>query len=394
MTQIFKYKFIVIIFTIFLYSCANRNTSHLRPEAEKSSDSYTKDQLQLFAIKSSGRNIKDQLSKYYTIPVFYGTDRKPTGKITPNEYYGESRNENENENWLEEGIVKVTLPVNHAVGSIESPKWWRLWNRTDTSKYMLLVDIQKMGSNSFYSQLKATIDSSTEKDAFIFIHGYNNTFSDAAKRTAQLAFDLGMKGAPIMYSWPSKGKVSEYISDENDIEWTAPHLKIFLTQIAEKTQAKRINVIAHSMGNRALTKVLKEFNIEHKDIHFNQIILAAPDIDADIFKNDIAPFIKSTATRITMYSSSEDRALKLSKKIHKYYRAGDTDSQIITVTGIETIDASKLKVDDFLDHSYFSEARPVLTDMFLLFNYDTSPDKRNLVSIHLNNSVKYWTFKK
>lgn len=333
--------------------------------------------------------VRNENCKSYTIPVFYGTDRKATGQKKLTDYYGGDRN-----NELELGVVKVSIPVIHTSGEIESPQWWKLWNRSDTSKYVLLVDIQKMEYDTFYSKLKATVDSSNEKDAFIFIHGYNNSFSDAAKRTAQLAFDLGINGAPIMYSWPSKGKICKYLEDSLENYYTIPHLKSFLTQIVEKTQAKQINIIGHSMGNRALTSALMDIG-KDKNVHFNQIILAAPDIDAEIFKKQIAPNIKSTANRITMYSSSEDKALKLSRKVNgNKYRAGDTDSGIITTSGIETIDASELKANDLLEHSYFSTDRPVINDIFMLFKFNVAPDSRNLLFIDKKSSFRYWTFKR
>lgn len=332
---------------------------------------------------------RDNNAKSYIIPVFYGTNRMPTGKTAPSEYYGGEQN-----NKLEVGIVNVSIPITHTSGEIEAPQWWKFWNRKDLAKYVLLVGIKKMDENIFYTNLKDVIASSNDKDAFIFIHGYNNTFNDAAKRTAQLAFDLGISGAPIMYSWPSKGEISKYIKDSVENFNSIQYLKKFLIDVVEKTNAKKINIIAHSMGNRAFTSALIEIG-EKKNVHFNQIILAAPDIDATVFKNQIAPKIKSTANRITMYSSSEDKALKISREVNRNScRAGDTNCGIITTVGIETIDASELKASDLLEHSYFSTNRPVINDIFLLFKFDVAPESRNLLLIKENKDRKYWTFKR
>jgi esterase/lipase superfamily enzyme len=357
----------------------NSENKHYPPAPSK--QNITKDKLLA---------LNDHDQKYYIVPVYYGTDRVRTKSKNLKNIYGGDRNI---ENKIEYGIVNVAIPFRHEIGKIELPHWWKPWDKNDTSKYFQITDIKFLESEIFFQQLKDIINSSTNKDAFIFIHGYNNSFNDAAFRTAQLAFDLGFKGAPIFYSWPSKGKPAQYIADENDNEWTIPHLKKFIVDIVNKTHSQKVNIIAHSMGNRALVKALKDIELENKDVKFNQIILAAPDIDASIFKRDIAPKIVTTAERITIYSSSNDKALALSKDIHHYRRAGESGSDISSIKGIETIDASKLNTDDLLQHSYFAQSGSIISDMFLLLNYNLPPDGRNLLLVNRNDTTTYWTFK-
>jgi esterase/lipase superfamily enzyme len=59
----------------------------------------------------------------------------------------------------------------------------------------------------------ARVNKSGKKSAFIFVHGYNVTFEDAARRTAQMSYDLSFDGAPVFYSWPSQGSLGDYLKD-------------------------------------------------------------------------------------------------------------------------------------------------------------------------------------
>jgi esterase/lipase superfamily enzyme len=40
------------------------------------------------------------------------------------------------------------------------------------------------------------------KQAFVFVHGFNVSFENALRRTAQIAYDLNFDGAPFLFSWP------------------------------------------------------------------------------------------------------------------------------------------------------------------------------------------------
>jgi esterase/lipase superfamily enzyme len=102
-----------------------------------------------------------------------------------------------------------------------------------------------------------------------------------------------------------------YKVDETNAEWAVLDFKNFLEQFAKQSQADNIFLIAHSMGSRVLAGALKELVLEDPAIRpkFKEIIFAAPDIDADTFRRDIAPRILSNARSATLYASSGDYAL-------------------------------------------------------------------------------------
>jgi esterase/lipase superfamily enzyme len=129
--------------------------------------------------------------------------------------------------------------------------------RPNPDKHIALLETTTLEEDQFLKAMSQSVAKSAAKDAVIFVHGYNVSFEDAARRTGQIAFDLKFIGASILYSWPANGSARNYLADEATVIWTAPHFERFLRLIANKTGAKRIHVIAHSMGNRAVCDALK-----------------------------------------------------------------------------------------------------------------------------------------
>jgi esterase/lipase superfamily enzyme len=226
----------------------------------------------------------------------------------------------------------------------------------------------------------------------VFIHGFNVSFADAVMRTAQIAYDLGLSGPPLLYSWPSQADERWYVRDAETIERTKGHLRHFLKDVVLQVRASKIHLIAHSMGNRALGGVLAEFDFGDAARRFNEVILAAPDVDRETFLEDIAPYIGKTAARVTLYACATDKPLLISKFIHNASRAGGAGADLIVVQGIETVDASSISSSVFsMDHGYFAEVEPVLKDVRAIIMDGFPPAQRGL-TLKDRNGLKYWSF--
>lgn len=292
------------------------------------------------------------------------------------------------------GTCEVSIPRDHQVAELEAPSVFKLDFVEDPTRHVMLMDIEEKDSETFFSQLRNRVEQGVSKDAFVFVHGFNVTFKDAARRTAQLAYDLKFQGAPIFYSWPSQGGLFQYAVDETNVVWTVPHLREFLKEIASQSGARSIHLIAHSMGNRALTSALRELSFETQGMPplFHEVVLTAPDIDAEIFRRDIAPAIVNTAKRVTLYASSNDEALLLSKQVHGYPRAGDTGDDLVVIPGIETIDVSAVDTS-LLGHNYYGDNATVISDMIDLVRNSKSAQERRWLEMAPFNDLLYWVFR-
>jgi esterase/lipase superfamily enzyme len=315
---------------------------------------------------------RPQDRNYTRVRVFYATDRNTTGEAAPSSFYGGDRSL---QGRLTYGTCEVSIPRHHEAGELEAPSIWRLEFRQDPGKHVVLMSVTEAEAGRFYSELQGRVAESGKREAFVFIHGYNVTFEDAARRTAQLSYDLKYDAAPVLYSWPSGGSTARYIQDEANVEWTVPHLRQFLSEVRSRSGADVVHLIAHSMGNRALVNALQTLPADPAGPRFQQIVLAAPDIDRDVFQS-LAQKVIEQSRRVTLYSSGNDEALVASKTVHGYPRLGDSISPIFIHPGIDTIDVSAVKTD-FLGHSYYGDSRTVLDDLVILLKEGLAPP-RNL----------------
>lgn len=350
----------------------------------------------------SGLTTKKLQKKYpkkqdcHTVDVFYTTDREKTDSQLIESQYG---NKPSVANKLRFGICKVSIPHSHKVGNIERPSWWRnlvLFNPENPKKHITIYELNEKTKADFLKLLGNKINGSPDKDAFIFIHGFSVKFADAIRRTAQIAHDLSYEGAAITYSWPSNDRLSKkgYMTDEQTIEWTIPHLQKFIVSILKTLKIEKLHLIGHSMGTRALTKAVAALKVSNPELlpKLNQIILAAPDIDGKIFVDTIVPGIKSSAKQVTLYASSKDKALMLSNKYRDaVLRAGQSGKNIIIIKGVETIDASSVDTN-FIGHGYFAETKDLINDIYHILKHSFTPPQRNLKSVSVPKRGKYWRF--
>ncbi len=341
-------------------------------------------------VERSGQfKVKKQQAEYVRVKILYATDRRPTGKNEPDNFYAGVRADDEK---LSFGTCEVSIPKSHSRGYVETPAWHKFQFKPDPHRHVVLLSVRPVGGDEFFRDVSGWVEQSEAKDTFVFLHGYRVTFEDAARRTAQLAYDLPFRGAPILYSWPSRGRILSYNRDEQEVEWTVPHLKQFLIDVAARTGAKQIHLIAHSMGNRALTAALKEMSLEgRKPANFHHVVLTAPDIDAGVFKQ-LASQVAGAAARVTLYASKKDTALWFSQRFHGYARAGDVGDGLVVLPYLDTVDASAVDTS-FLGHSYFGNNRTVLSDIYSLL-LGLLPAKRPDLEAVTAKVGNYWRFRR
>jgi esterase/lipase superfamily enzyme len=325
---------------------------------------------------------------YATVSLLYGTDRKPASTEPDRAVFGTERGE------LVVGVCNVSIPRDHRVGELESPRVWKLEFRPDPSKHIVLLDTASMSQEEFRALLQQRIAKSDSRESLVFIPGYNVSFEDAARRTAQIAYDLGFRGVASFYSWPSNGKVLDYLFDEEQARRAVRYLVAYLEVILSDKDIDQVHLIAHSMGNQVLTAALQQFAARLPTggrPRIGQIALVAPDIDAEVFRTEIAPRIVGMGHRLTLYASNRDKALEVSRTLHNYPRAGDLRDAVTIVSGMDTIDASAVDTS-FVGHSYFAENRSVIADLFSLLRKDADPSERFGMRAMTAAGLRYWMF--
>ena len=322
---------------------------------------------------------------FHTVEVFYATDRQPANAATPNDSYGVERNR---QGPMEYGRTEVSIPLHHSMGIIERPHWYKLEFSENPKKHVMILKLEKMPGDQFFGRVGDTAKGKQLKEGLLFIHGFNVPFDQAIRRTAQISYDLDFGGVALTYSWPSQGVLTGYTVDEENVQWSIPHLSKFLVDLQEKTHLDKIHVIAHSMGTRLLSYALANARDAGLRLQLNNVILAAPDIDADVFKEQILPKIRSSTQRLTMYASSGDAALKASQEIHGNDRLGLSGKNIMVLDGMDTVDASEIDTS-LLGHAYYGSQKVVVEDLLELIIRGLDPSQRKLIP----GKIGEWDFR-
>ena len=325
------------------------------------------------------------------VEVFYATDRARTGATDAASFYGYGRGK------LDYGKAVVTIPESHVPGAIEKPSIWHLEFSASPARHVVLRSVVPATKTAFFAELRSRVERRTRKEAFVFIHGYNVSFASAAKRAGQLAYDMNFIGVPILYSWPSRDSTAGYMSDAAVVQLSARRLSRFLDDVVAMSGATTIHIIAHSMGNRALTEALELMSLRRQQTAdmappFDQVVFAAPDVDAGLFA-EMMPTIRPLARRMTLYASENDWALATSRHLHgDAPRAGQGGEDTLVLAQIDSLDMSELG-DDMLAHGYFASDRSALADLAALFWRNVDPaDRCGLEKVPHEGGLATWRY--
>jgi esterase/lipase superfamily enzyme len=226
----------------------------------------------------------------------------------------------------------------------------------------------------------------------LFVHGYNVSFREAALRAAQIGFDLRVNGVTAFFSWPSKGDLIPYPADEASVELAERHFVSFLELLGQVHELERIDVLAHSMGNRLLLRTVEHLLRKKREgtlgVPIGHIVLAAADVTAALFKQCATSYAELAGRRVTNYTYKADRALMASRKLHDQDRVG-LEPPVFVHDGIETISASELDLD-LLGHGYVATAAPLLYDVRELIHGNTPPRSRLRLEPVTPQQCRYW----
>jgi esterase/lipase superfamily enzyme len=319
------------------------------------------------------------------ITTYYATNRVQGQSSEPAKLYTSQVGDQ-----LNYGRAKITVPSKRTPGTVTLPKLWKLEREADPRKHFILRAVEPVDADAARKELVEKLQTSNAKSLLVFVHGYNTSFREAAMRTAQMAYDLQFPGLALFFSWPSASSVIRYWQDEEAAQLSEGILDQMLDDLS-KLPATDIYIVAHSMGNRIVGQALQSRRTHLTQLR--EVLLAAPDVNVDIFRTRMAPKLATMrGTRTTIYAASSDIALKASKIVHGFRRVGETIGGVFTYPGLETIDASSAaSATRAYGHLYIMDSPSVLKDIRTIIERNQPPGQRGLSEMgSLPN--QYWRF--
>lgn len=193
------------------------------------------------------------------------------------------------------------------------------------------------------------------RDVLVYIHGFNQSFETAALDAARLSDGLAFRGETMLFSWPSKNSLINYIYDRESAMWSRDALEGMLDELIADSSVGRVHIVAHSMGTMVAIESLRQLYDRRGAAtanRFGAIVLASPDIDMDSFTSSIGR-IGSLSRKITVLTVANDRALGAMRDMAGgVTRVGTAETARLDALGIRVIDASNL-AGGGLNHDLF-----------------------------------------
>ncbi|MGV8935559.1 MAG: alpha/beta hydrolase [Allorhizobium sp.] len=248
----------------------------------------------------------------------------------------------------------VSIPPAHQVSKIEWPS-----GKPDPAKDFVVTSQQVLAAPDFDRDMAAT--NVTNQKIAIFVHGYNYNFPEALFRLAQMSVDANVDGTPILFSWPSQGAVSGYVADKEAVTYSRDYLVDMLISVSKTRKKGDIVLFGHSMGGWLVMEALRQLKLEGREDVLSrlEVVLAAPDIDTDVFRTQVT-VVGKMSPPLTVLVSKDDRALKASSLLAAdSVRIGALDVEDPGVRetalqqGVQIVDISGLNASDRLNHDRF-----------------------------------------
>jgi esterase/lipase superfamily enzyme len=193
------------------------------------------------------------------------------------------------------------------------------------------------------------------RDVLIYVHGFNQNFETAALDAARLSDGLKFSGATMLFSWPSKNSMLNYIYDRESALWSRDAMEDMLDQLVREPSVGTIHIVAHSMGTMVTVEALRQLYDRRgasMSGRFGAVILASPDIDMDSFTSSVTR-LGGFSRNITVLTVAGDRALGTMRDMAGgVTRVGIAEKEQLDRLGVRVIDASQL-AGGGLNHDLF-----------------------------------------
>lgn len=276
-----------------------------------------------------------------------------------------TRREHSRANHPHFSLVSVSIPPNHRPGVIERAS---IGSNT-AGRHFAILSWQDLNESAFLEEIATRASSGgAGRDILLYVHGYDITLDEARFRTAQLVADSGFAGIPALFTWDSisRSGLAAYEADKESATAARDELERLILRLSNTHGVGRVHILAHSMGAWLAMESLRGIAISgHPDLdgRLGEVMLAAPDIDFNVFAQQLA---RVGPDHVTVFVSGTDRALALSSRIAgDRPRLGGLDPnnqqsrEALEALGVSFYDLSRLNTD-FVGHNTFAEVPSVV----------------------------------
>lgn len=259
--------------------------------------------------------------------------------------------------------IVLSLPPGRAPGTIQWPS--RLPG--DPEHDMVATSVAALTAEGVHEWFRTRHGS--KRRVFVYVHGFNTRFDVAVYRLAQLVTDAGIDAAPVLFSWPSRGRLLDFKLDHQNATFARSDLASLLRTAAESPEVDEITILAHSMGSWLAMEALRQISLEDGGISpkIKDLMLASPELDIGLFRRELLE-MGDQRPAVVLFVSRNDRALRLSRLVSGgMTRLGGIDvndevyqAQLADIPRLTIFDLTEVNSTDFINHSLYLESPEVV----------------------------------
>ncbi|CUH53112.1 alpha/beta hydrolase [Shimia marina] len=340
--------------------------------------------------------------------LFYATDRAPATPDDASDFYANRRG-----HLLRVGVATVNMTPR--IKSWAEFKDITLAENREIERTLSVTAVEELGPlpvtspnplitpppadtlarvhRDFRDSINRQLAASGGQDAVIYVHGYNVDFEYPTLISQELQHFLGYKGAFISYNWAATPRRTAYFKDLETANATRKNLRVLIEFLAQETDVRRIHLIGYSAGSRLAFEATYQLALKHKSNPSNaklgQVILVGSDLDRTYFAEAIGDGLLDIMDHLSIYMSSSDSALGMSRLVFGRHRLGQIGDNSEESRALEhrLIDVPKVSLIDVTDapgaalgngHWYFRSSPWTSSDIFLSLLKGSPPAKRGL----------------
>ena len=343
-----------------------------------------------------------QLAEQGVFQFFYATNRD----VADSDGAVEDRYESTRGGSINFGSFDTRIEHSLGLGMIIDASDWFL------NEEIKLDSVSSLDRDAFVGQLRAQVQASPDQSLLLVVHGFREALPSALRKTAFLAHVLDINTPVLVFDWPGDqgGSLRGYRRARDVAQASGQELAELLKLVIRDVQPERFWMIANSMGGQV---VVDAFHLLDRDVEFSDheteienVVLTAPDVDHNEFNQQFRNEITGLAGNVTVYASSNDRALLVSRLINRGLRLGESTldpsnpgqiQQTASFAELLQPGDEKLTLVDVTPvnrtrnfHNFSLETPEFFDDLFLRFTSKSLPNSRELYFLETPGGVQYF----
>ena len=304
---------------------------------------------------------------------------------------------------LEFGSFDARLEPSLGLGMLINPSEWL------QDEEIVLQQIRSLEKTEFVDEVSQLVEESPRRSLLVLLHGYREAFPSALRKTAFFGHVLDLNTPIVVFDWPGNqgSSLSGYRRAREVAESSGSELARALDLILEEVRPSKLWLVANSMGAQVVVDALavldQDPGFSDPEAEINEVVLTAPDVDHEEFDQQFKEDVDGLTDSLTVYVSSNDRALVLSRLVNRARRRGessltpdqldeairiaelkDPDGELITLVDVTPVNRTR----NF--HNFSLETPEFFNDLYLRLTQDTPPRTRLLYRAKTPDGTVYY----